>query len=226
MAAATGGLSRSHAGNGSSGGSSLGSVAAGEAAAATAAAAGMGLRGGISGFERTYDEELSLPVGLVRRTSCGESSSLFLCFSACHAQVFLGLSARLALRGPGVQTQTPLPLQVPGPAALAAEDPPLPWLLGDPRLLDPAIIVGGMDKLLDGEWTSQSAVRGGWDLGVGRTWEGYRSKADPGLKGVVKGPPWAGEGGALPSCSQCLATAHFAREQMYAPSHCTHRRPP
>lgn len=37
---------------------------------------------------------------------------------------------------------------------LATEDPPLPWLMGDVRILNPAIIVGRpLDKLLDkGEW--------------------------------------------------------------------------
>eukprot|EP00197_Chlamydomonas_leiostraca_P012062 CAMPEP_0202863288 /NCGR_PEP_ID=MMETSP1391-20130828/3979_1 /ASSEMBLY_ACC=CAM_ASM_000867 /TAXON_ID=1034604 /ORGANISM="Chlamydomonas leiostraca, Strain SAG 11-49" /LENGTH=789 /DNA_ID=CAMNT_0049542905 /DNA_START=6 /DNA_END=2372 /DNA_ORIENTATION=- len=40
--------------------------------------------------------------------------------------------------------------QVPSPVELAAEDPPLPWLLGDARVLNPALIVGGLERVLDG----------------------------------------------------------------------------
>ncbi|KAL6753727.1 vitamin B6 photo-protection and homoeostasis-domain-containing protein [Haematococcus lacustris] len=40
---------------------------------------------------------------------------------------------------------------VPSPAELASEDPPLPFLMGDQRILNPAIIVGaGLDSLLEG----------------------------------------------------------------------------
>jgi hypothetical protein len=78
-----------------------------------------------------------------------------LCITSCRGAWSLLAGNALYLRLlPVLRISLPLPSspsQLPTPPELAAEDPPLPFFLGDQRVLNPAIIIGSdLGRVLEG----------------------------------------------------------------------------